>query len=244
MWSAPGPNTGGYRSRAVERLNPLGCLGGFLLLTLLVVSPGCDRNSRPATAAFDTPSGPPLSLLETVTALREAHARGAYLSMRPRIEPQRREAVIDLLMAMDRLLAANAAARHAVQRAVPDFPIQRVDLGPILADNLELFSKNLEVVRSEENGDEGTVTVQIAGAMPLVHLHFQRSGRHWLYLPGEDPGKLIPLLTQLTTGLERISVSVAGSPQTPESIMREYQLRIAPKLRSVTREVVTGTAGA
>ena len=211
-------------------MTSLAAYAGWLLL-----SGACDRQATSPRAASSASVAAPAGLVETYEQLRGDHARGAYQSMRPYIDPQHREDVIDLLVAVDELLAANTGAQEAIRRACPTVAAERFDLS-MVADNLELFSRDARLIRAEEQGDRGTVTVQIADRVPLVHLRFERRQGRWIYLPGQWDAPIIPTVREVAGALNRIAVVVSSGPRAPEDIESEYRFRIGPKLRQVRGE--------
>ena len=199
--------------------------------TLLIAA--CDRSPPALRQTISADHAPPLSLRETYDRLREWHANRSYLAMRPYIDSRSRDEVIDLLIAIDELFVANAAAQHAIAKACPGIPARRFDLAGQIADNLELFSKHVEFVSQQESGNRGTVMVQIAGRVPLAHVNFQRRDGYWVYVPGPVGPDLIPMIRAMADALNRIALVVSNEPRTRGEIEAEYRLRIGPKLRRI-----------
>ena len=82
--------------------------------SLVWLSPsGCERSEAPSDQPILSSVDGPTSLRSTFDCLREWYVRGSYSVMRPYIDPTCRDDVIDLLIVVDELLAANAGARQA-----------------------------------------------------------------------------------------------------------------------------------
>ncbi len=214
-------------------------LAGTVSSTLLILA--CDRKAPGPCQASSVPQGPPLSLRQTYDRLRDWHAKHSYLAMLPHMDPDSRDEVIDLLMAMDELLAANAGAQLAISKACPGIEAERFDLAAQLADSLELFSTHIEFISDRRDGDRGTVTVQIAGRVPLTHINFRRRAGHWVYLPGPVGRDLIPITRAITGALNRIALVVSAGPRTREEIEAEYRLRIGRKLKRIGQLTAPGS---
>ena len=82
----------------------------------LVLS-GCDRDaasqrgtSSESAAVSSESANAESELFDTYQKLRELYLQGAYGSLRPYIDPEYCEDVIDLLVVVDELLSANRAA--------------------------------------------------------------------------------------------------------------------------------------
>jgi hypothetical protein len=188
---------------------------------------GCSGSS-PAPQATAR-SSPPKTPRDTYDYLRSCYGRRAFGAMEPYVDAERFEEVANLLVAMDELLAANAAAQQAV-RAVCPSSAGVFDLAA-LGDNLDLFSQGAEYVETEQKGEEAVVRVQIKGQMPLSEIRFlQRDGR-WTYLPGESVGGLVPKIRAIAQALNHVRAMVLIGPKTPENIRQEYRLLVAPRLR-------------
>ncbi len=206
-----------------------------LVLLLLAVGgdAGCSRG----------PSTPhPASAAETFKQLRAWHASGAYLAMRPYLDPEARDATIDLLMSTDELLAANQAALASVRQACPDLPAG-YDMS-CLADNLDLFSRRVELVRVEEQGDKAVVIAKVSDRLPLVRIHFVRLDGNWAYVPGPPNSAVAKAIQRLTESLHQIAV-VASTQQhmTPAQVQDEYRTRLLPKLKTMRLLGTSPTSG-
>jgi len=139
--------------------------------------------------------------------------------------------VIDLLMVVDELLAANAGARQAIREACPQIDLAPFDMSALQNEYLDLFSRDVQVVRLDESDDQGTATVQLGSRLPLAHLHFQKQQGRWIYVPGETTPELVGRLREIARAWDRLTLVVSQRSHTPEEIMHEYRLRIQPKLR-------------
>jgi len=206
----------------------------LLVFALLLFSlSGCERHTT-SQATASIPSDPTAELLQTYENLRKWYAQGAYQSIRAYIDPTCPNDVIDLLVVVDELLSANAAAQDAIRCAYPDMDVKRFDMSA-LAENLELFSRNIRIVRTDVEGDEATLTTEIAGRLPLVRLQFQRHDGKWLYMPGQSNTTVIPMIREIAGALNQIVLVVSADPQAPEDLESEYKYRVVPKIQRMQK---------
>jgi hypothetical protein len=191
---------------------------------LAVVASGCDKPS------FSHKPASPAGVRETFDRLRECRRNRAYACMLPYLHPSGRDATIDLLVAVDELVLADAAARAAVQRACPGMQPPG-DLSGMIANRLELFSRDVEFIQAKEEGKLATVSVKIGNRLPLRHLQFERVGDTWQYMHGEAPPALVAAIRQLTRAFNQLELVLSDTHMTPEQVNEEYRLRLAPKLK-------------
>ncbi len=203
---------------AVAAAGPLGCR-----------EPG---DQAPFT---ETCPGPPKDVRQTFDCLRAWHERGSYAAMRPYLDPDTSEDLVDLLVAMDELTAANAGAQAAIRRTCPETDPARYDLS-YLQQYLAFFSKDVEYVREKDKGNEAVVFVQIGGRMPLQELQFRRhregrSPSRWVYVPGGQVGQLAPLIRDVAGALSQIALVLSSSKNvTPELVRSEFEVRIRQRI--------------
>ena len=205
-------------------------LAAACILAWLSLS-GCERGDAASDQPVPSCADGPATLRDTFDCLREWYALGSYTTMRAYIEPTRCDDVIDLLIVVDELLAANAGARQAIQEACPQINPALFDMSALQNEYLDLFSRDMEVVRLDESDGKGTVTVQVGNRLPLAHLRFQKRQGRWIYVPGETSPELVGRLREIARAWDRLTLVVSQRPHSPEEIMHEYRLRIQPKLK-------------
>ena len=210
-------------------------LATIVCLTLIA---GCDRgapDTADASPACQGPQGVPLSLQETYDRLRDLRARRSYVAMRPHVDPEFRDEVIDLLIAMDELLAANAGAQSALQKTCPDVDARMFDMSP-MTNRLELLSRDVELVGLHEEPDSAKITLQIADRARPQQAQFERRDGRWLYMPGPGAKELTLVARNITLSLNRIALVVSEGPMTRDQIESEYRLRVCRKLKQINVE--------
>ena len=85
-----------------KRIVGIGIVGLFVMAATI----GCRHGSGEGGGPSETP---PDTVQATFQAMRDWYAQGAYARLRPHIDPAQRDNLIDLLVALDELLAANEA---------------------------------------------------------------------------------------------------------------------------------------
>ncbi len=209
------------------------CRVGFicgLAIALCGSVGGCDR-LEPASGGAPVSADASLDTLRgTFDALRDAYARAAYLRLWPMIEKGSREEVVGVLLALDELLAANAAALDAIESSCAECDPAAFDWGARLENNLGVFSKEVEYVGEQVGGERGAITIQVAGRLPLEQVTFARREGRWVYVPDASSSGLIPVLRDAAHGLDRIALVLRKRSVTPSEVVEEYAIRVSPKL--------------
>jgi hypothetical protein len=232
------------------RLSP--SVDGLVWITaagLATVGLASCRDAGTSTEPVSKPCiDPPVTVRQTFDCLRAWHAAGAYQAMRPHLDPSAGEEVLDLLVALDELLAANAGAQNAVRHACPQADAARLDLS-YLEQYMGLFSRDTTFLREIQKDDRTTVIAQIGDRLPLEELQFRRvhvrgqPGR-WVYIPGRSVPGLVQLLRDMTRALDQITLVMSDAKEaTPESVMQEYQIRVLGKLRRYAGVLANTSAG-
>lgn len=215
-----------------------------LILTICLALPlaSCDRfRSSPPTASTACAQAG-TSLVATFGCLREHHADGGYAALTPYVAPESRKRLLDLLLAVDTLLAANSGTQKAIRTACPEVDPHCFDL-TALRDSLDLFARDLQVIRHEENGNDGTITARIGTEGKVIHLRFRREAGKWVYVPGYLAPDLASRVRDVARGLDRMTLVLSNMKQvTPPGLAREYEIRVQPKLRRL-RAAATSQPG-
>ncbi|MFQ6047880.1 MAG: hypothetical protein ACE5K7_00765, partial [Phycisphaerae bacterium] len=128
---------------------------------------GCDRRQPPVSPAA---IGPVLNTpVETLRALRRWQANKQYRLMEPYIVPESRAELIDTLMAVDRVLAANARLHQLARQRFgpgvmlwPELSSLRQSLGP--------FSRRIKVIDSRQDRRQAIVMLQVGNRVPLLQV--------------------------------------------------------------------------
>ncbi|HOB75524.1 MAG TPA: hypothetical protein PKG54_13485 [Phycisphaerae bacterium] len=247
-FASPAGSGGGASSDLTLRARLVAgrCCQVLLLLVLMVTVPGLTcRNvdTRPVMADFDLPSGPPKSLRATFDHLRDAYQRRAYLALRPYMDPAHRDQVIDMLLAVDDLLAANAAVLKAIDTALPDAPGPRPDISGVIMAHLELFSRDVRIVEEHEDRQAGQaiIRIEIANTPPPVDVHFRLREGHWVYVPGATGGPAtIHAFRELTKALDRTARSLTTSEDlSPRQVLDDYRLFVLPMLNRMAQTLAS-----
>jgi len=171
----------------------------------------------------------PSQTVRQMSALRTARR---YVELRRFIEPERASKVIEFLLAMDELLAANDVVREAVRERLGARPAVGWDLD-VLKDRQGLFSPVIRVVDERVEGSDATVTVQVADRVPLETVRLRRLEGRWTYCPMSEVGELPRALRGLSRALRRVALAVKAGPITEEGIRAEFRVRVLPQLKNI-----------
>jgi hypothetical protein len=201
-------------------------LGVVLAGVCVVVVASCTKNDRTGPAAQ---ARKPATIRETFDQLRQWHEAGAYSAMRPYIDAAGCEGTIDLLVAVDQLVAANAGFLAAVQRACPNMDVRPYDLA-FTQDNLDLFSRRVDWVSIKEDGERAVVTAEVSGRLPLREIRFEWQADRWVYVPGPEDKTVIAAIRQMTRSLNQIELVASTRKPTDRQIHEEYRVRVLSKI--------------
>ncbi len=153
------------------------------------------------------------------------------MALLPYVAPESREGLLDLLLAIDVLLAANQGTQQAILTACPAVDPRLFDLAA-LQEWIELFSRDLRVIREEEHDGQGTITAQTGAQATRVQLRFRREAGRWVYVPGPLARDLPARVRDLARGLDRLTLVLSRAGQvTPQQLAREFEIRVQSELR-------------
>jgi hypothetical protein len=209
------------------------CLGPWLLAAGAIVSGACDK-SQPGQAPPSVPKATdavqPVTPSDVVLHVHKLRRQRKYTELRDWIVPDRASATMDFLLAMDHLLAANAAAQEAIKAKVPTAPALEWDLSR-LADLQGVFSSRIRVISETKESPRATVMIEVADQLPLEQVNLHWTNGRWLLV--SDAGlKLLPEpLMQLAEGLRHVTTTVQSKPVTIDEIREEFRVRVGPRLR-------------
>lgn len=207
-------------------------LSFFVSMVVISVAAGCkDRPAAPAAVQPDSPRA-------VFEHLRTAHASHSYMNMLPWIQPELRNDVLDLLVAVDELMTANTSAQVAISQSCPDLDPQLYDLSRVRYF-LGVFSKDAEFIGERIEGDTAEVTFQIAKRLPLKTARFRKHEERWCLVPTESKSGLATSIRLLAKGLNRFAAVVASEACSPEKVESEFHYRVGRKL-----QVLLPSAGA
>ena len=199
---------------------------------------GCRQPATPPDASATSCVNPPVTLRQTFDCLRAWRAQGSYEAVHSYVDPAASEDLIDLLIVVDEIMAANAGAQQAIRRVCPQLDTRQCDLS-YLEQYMGFFSKDVTYIRDVQKGDEAIVTAQVADHMPLVELRFRRQrgprqSERWLYVPGETMPELVPLLRDVARALDQVTLVLSASKgMGPQEVRHEFEVRLRPRLKRI-----------
>jgi hypothetical protein len=147
----------------------------------------------------------------------------------------RRDELIDALMGVDQLLAANRRLKELVNERIGADAAPWWDLS-LLENGLGPFSRDVDVVTVEMDKSDATLTIQVAKRVPLLEVAFVRDppGR-WRYVPDPPIPGMAEQLRELARNLDSLADQLTDSPMTPEQFERRFRQQVLPLLQSLGR---------
>lgn len=213
-------------------------------LTAVTIVAGCDGRpeSADARATMSGGSRPTLATAavhdhgargpaEVARLMNELHRKGDYDGIAAFITPDRRDAMMTLLRAIDGVFAADERLRAAAIERYGGPHAVAWDLS-VLRNNLGLFSADTHVINQSFAGDRGMVTLQEGNHVPLVRAPFVYVDGQWLYEPELPPNAVAGELVKLAAVLGDIRAAVEkGEDFGP--YLESFHGKMVPQMRAV-----------
>ncbi len=146
----------------------------------------------------------------------------------------------ELVQATDRLVAAEAEFRKAVTRRLGHAAAMRVDRSDA-GDAIGVFSRRVAVIDERIDGDRATVTIQVAGRVPLETVAMVRREQRWLIQTDPPIVGVAERMQELAEVLLAIARRVDRGDVTDATLNAELAAQQAPVLRKL--HLLTGESG-
>ncbi|MBN1491031.1 MAG: hypothetical protein JXA69_14045 [Phycisphaerae bacterium] len=198
------------------------------LLTLVIA--GCGRTD--STSRGSAATQPTLTPSQTIQHMHDLRFARQYGGLLHHIDPSQASPVVDFLLAMDALLAANSEVQTALGRYAPDVPAADFDLSA-LQHNQGLFSPTINVVTESVEHPVASVTIQIAGRVPLETVPMRRIEDRWVYWPEGEVGTVPRHLHNVARAMRKVARAIEHGATSEEQVREQFRLRISPVLRTL-----------
>lgn len=211
-------------------------LGMVLLLGACEREPGAGTpapapQAAPASTRADTAT---LTPRQTVKEIRRLRHRAAFVEMADHLVPEQREATVDYLLAVDRVVASHTRLSRTLSERVGAGAAASIRPGP-LANIAGVFSADVEIVdvAESENGDDAVVTYCVNGQVPLETVTLVRGDDRWLLRPAPIDPEVTVQLRKLAEAADKVRVLVQSRNMTTEQVHQELGLRQTPILTRI-----------
>ena len=211
-------------------------------ILLVILTGACDRATEqssetkiPPNATVDKalPSAP-ASPIDTVRACHALRNAGQFRQAAEMVVPERRDAVLDLLLSVDRLTVANRELERAVREHI-GAATATVFSRPGVANIVGVFSRDVEVVSERVESDRAEVTIQVASRVPLERVALVRRGGVWLIETDPPVPGLSEEIGNLAAALVDVARSVRNRPWTADELASEIKSRERGILRRISK---------
>jgi hypothetical protein len=179
-----------------------------------------------------------LSPRATLERMRQNCRDGRLDLIEPHLLPEQQGPVIELIQSVDRLRWANDVLQDAVTRQFGPATARAFDRSDVV-NALGVFSRDVEFLDEEVNGEAATVTIQIAGRLPFDEVALERSTDRWV-LHTDPP---IPGVAEALRDLAGVLVDTARildeRPMTLEELRRELAAReaaVGRRIKALTED--------
>ncbi len=170
--------------------------------------------------------------METVRRLRADRRAGRTAALTAYLLPVQRSAVIELLLAVDRLVRANDVLVQAVRERLGSAAAHAVDRSAV-ADIVGVFSEHVTLVDERIEGDRAVVTYQVADRVPLQQVTLVRREGRWRVRVDEPIEGLPDALRDLADVLVDIAEDLARRDWPETRLREELRRREEPVLRRI-----------
>ncbi|HUW81395.1 MAG TPA: hypothetical protein VMZ31_01210 [Phycisphaerae bacterium] len=199
-------------------------------LLLIVMALGCEPKSQDRRP--QQPAAPP-DPVAVLRDLRRCHHARQYRQMERLVVEGRRNELIDALMGVDQLLAANRRLKELVAERIGPEAAPWWDLS-LIENGLGPFSRDVDVVAVQVDGPHASVTIQVAQRVPLLEMEFVREPPGpWRYVPDPPIPGMAEQLRELARNLDSLADQLKDSTTTPEQFERSFRRQVLPLLRSL-----------
>lgn len=212
-----------------------------IVAVLIVSSSSCDRVDRstndPDSVRANAPvvdDAPAVSLTPVQTAHRvhELRIAGSLEQLEPYVVPRQRQSIVELIQAIDRIVAADLALRASITEHLGSAAAVSFDHSQA-ANAIGIFSRDLTVLSERIKGDEATVTFQIAKRVPLDEVRLVRFDGRWMIQTDPPVSGLTVELRKLADVLIRTAQRLEGEKLTLDQLKRELVSQQAPITRRI-----------
>lgn len=181
-------------------------------------------------------AGNPASPADTVRRVNALRRTGRLREMGRFIARDRRQAVLELVQAVDRLIVDNHVLQERFKAAGRGAVGTLFDRSKV-ANIIGVFSTDVEVIDEEISGDSAVVTVQVGRRLPLDRVSLRLGEDRWVIQPDAPIPGLADELRNLGTALRRVGDAVTREEMTVDRIAREMEFWQAPVMKRIARLV-------
>jgi hypothetical protein len=159
----------------------------------------------------NSPAGaPPLTPHQTLTRLIAGRAARQYTELQGLVCPGHGHEVVETLVAVDDLLAANQTLGEVLRQRGFSGLAQTIDQS-YLADHLDVFSPYVELLDEVITGDTAAVSFTSDGRLPARQARLRRVDGAWRYDPGPGYDPNLPeAFHRIAKGLRQVADDLEG----------------------------------
>jgi hypothetical protein len=169
---------------------------------------------------------------QTVEHIRQCRRDGQLTELEAFLLPDQRAAVLDHLMAVDDVVTAHRSLNQLIRERIGVGTATVLDTDA-LANIVGVFSQDVEVVDETVDGDRATVTICVAGRLPLERVEMLRREGRWMVRTDPPVPALTDELRKLAQAARRVTLELRTRNLTADELQRELRLRQKPILERI-----------
>jgi len=199
----------------------------LVVLVGLAVVAGCRRRAPDSAGAQDASPADPA---DTLRSIRQWYQAGQYRLIEPYVVAERRTQLVDTLMAVDQVLGASRRLREVVSDQLGVDAAHAWDLSS-LQYSMGPFSRDVEIIRSQQQDGRATVVIQVAQRIPLLDVQFvQEQGGRWQYAPDDPITGLSDGLRKLARSLNDLADDLVKTRLTRPQFKQRFDRQVLPRI--------------
>ena len=191
-----------------------------------------DTDPPPANPGLSGPA-------QTVQQVNQLRRAGRLDEMAKCVVPSARPAVIELVRAVDRLVLANRALQEQIRASGASASAAFLDR-PGVANIIDVFSHDVQVIAETQQADQAIVTIQVGGRLPLSAVNMIRTDQGWQIQPDPPIPGLAAEIRNLAKAQQRVARMVQKQHLSIEQIHKELTFWERPILNRI-RQLLTQT---
>ena len=196
-------------------------------ILLWICETGCERQVQ-----SDRPERGPR---ETVTQILEARTNSTYQRLNQLVVPDRVHEIVNTLLAVDEFLDANELLCDYVREKFALGLSQTIDQSRF-GNQLDIFSRYIELVNEQIEGETAVVTFMVDGKVPLRRARLRLMEGQWRYDPGDGYRPELPAaFKRMAEGVRRVLAELKSGRleaqairKRPERLIEELRVNLQP----------------
>ena len=198
-----------------------------------------------ATAPNDTTAAGQITASDTIRRVNALRRAGKLQEMAQYVAEGRQRAVIEMIQAVDQVIRDNRILQLRLGELGYDASAILLDRSEV-ANIIDVFSSEVEVVHEQTDGDTAVVTIQVGGRLPLSEVRLELHGSQWIIQPDAPIPGMADEIRNLGKALRRVVEATRYEEMTFDQIAKElhfWQRPVMARIRDLADQAEAGPPG-